>query len=337
MNYLGVVVLLRTFVAHDASLRSKVHPKIVCRSFVSDSFTMGKIIPTATQIALRSLLFCALTACFETKKSRTSREHPRKIAEKPNGQGPHGRVETVEIRPEVSFSKNLLDKLVLSEASISLTEKPKDGLDVEVVVNAANPSLQGGGGIDGAIHAAAGSKLAKACTAERIRRQCPQEGLPCGEALATESFGRLKEAGIRYVVHAVGPDARGAGCSEEALRRGVWNAYCNSMKEMNALMDQRSDPPRSIGFPMISVGIYAVDPEIAGPAAVNAILHGLTLFPKIEKVVLFGGLDQDAQNKGRFAAFQKAYAEARKQSEQQGGSFRWRGRGTATTSSSRSK
>ena len=156
---------------------------------------------------------------------------------------------------------------------------------VDAVVNAANSSLLGGGGVDGAIHRKGGSAILKEC--REIRRTAHPEGLPTGKAVAT-SAGNLP---ARWVIHTVGPvfsksedrSALLASCHTEALRVA---------DELGA---------RSVAFPAISTGVYGYPLELAAPVAVRAVIGSNT---KVEKVrfVLFG---EDA-----FRAFEDALSEA---------------------------
>jgi O-acetyl-ADP-ribose deacetylase (regulator of RNase III) len=117
-------------------------------------------------------------------------------------------------------------------------------------VNAANSSLMGGGGVDGAIHRAAGPELLTACKAIG--------GCPTGQARITPGF-RLP---ARYVIHTVGPVWRGGGAGEDAL---LASCYRESLRlaEGHALA--------SIAFPAISTGIYGFPPERAAPIAVATL------------------------------------------------------------------
>ena len=129
-------------------------------------------------------------------------------------------------------------------------------LDVDAVVNAANPSLMGGGGVDGAIHRAGGSAILAECM--EIRRTMYPGGLPLGEAVATTG-GALR---ARHVIHTVGPIWRGGGSSEaETLGR----AYRSCMR-LAAVMDLRS-----VAFPCISTGAYGYPVKEASRVAIHAI------------------------------------------------------------------
>jgi len=125
-------------------------------------------------------------------------------------------------------------------------------LPVEGIVNAANPSLLGGGGVDGAIHRAAGPALAGAA-----RHHAP---LAPGEAIATASFGLPPP--IRAVIHTVGPIWRGGVSGEEALLR---QAYRRSYGEARRL------GLASVAFPAISTGAYGYPPDDAARIAVETL------------------------------------------------------------------
>jgi O-acetyl-ADP-ribose deacetylase (regulator of RNase III) len=152
--------------------------------------------------------------------------------------------------------------------------------DVDVIVNAANPSLMGGGGVDGAIHRAGGLKIRKECIEIR-QRQFP-DGLPTGEAVIT-SGGNLK---AKYVIHTVGPIWMG-GVEGEAMLLG--DAYRNSLKVAleNGL--------RSVAFPSISTGAYGYPIEKAVIVAVNSVKAFLEEDNSLYEVifVLFSDRDHD--------------------------------------------
>jgi O-acetyl-ADP-ribose deacetylase (regulator of RNase III) len=127
-------------------------------------------------------------------------------------------------------------------------------LDVDAVVTAANAELRGGGGVDGAVHRAAGPELLAACRALGF--------CPTGEARITPGFG-LK---ARHVIHAVGPVWRGGGADEAALLAG---AYAHSLRLL------REARGCSIAFPAISTGVYGYPAEAATRIAVATVRDDL--------------------------------------------------------------
>ncbi len=126
---------------------------------------------------------------------------------------------------------------------------------VDAVVNAANSSLLGGGGVDGAIHAAAGRLLVAEC--RRLRETEWPEGLPVGRA-ATTGAGDLP---ARWVIHTVGPN-RHAGESDPGLL-----ASCFS----NSLDEARRVGARTLAFPAVSAGVYGWDVGEVATVAVGAV------------------------------------------------------------------
>lgn len=123
-------------------------------------------------------------------------------------------------------------------------------LQVEAVVNAANNALRGGGGVDGAIHRAAGPRLMEAC------REIG--GCPTGEARITPGF----ELPARWVIHTVGPVWHGGDSGEPALLEA---AYRNSLE-----LASRHDV-RTIAFPGISTGVYGFPKRLAAEIALRVI------------------------------------------------------------------
>lgn len=146
--------------------------------------------------------------------------------------------------------------------------------DTDAIVNAANPSLMGGGGVDGAIHRKGGPKILEEC--EKIRETKWPNGLPIGEAVITTG-GNLK---AKYVIHTVGPIWRGGSYNEAQL---LEKAYLNSLKLAieNGL--------KTISFPSISTGAYGYPIEKASGVALRTIINFLENENKIEEVriVLF--------------------------------------------------
>lgn len=133
-------------------------------------------------------------------------------------------------------------------------------LDVDVVVNAANSSLLGGGGVDGAIHRAAGPQLLAACRA--------LGGCPTGEARITPGF-RLP---ARWVVHTVGPVWRGGAAGEPELLRACYR---------NAMALAADHHARSIAFPAISTGVYGYPKEAAARIAIAEMKAFETQFERV--------------------------------------------------------
>jgi O-acetyl-ADP-ribose deacetylase (regulator of RNase III) len=162
-------------------------------------------------------------------------------------------------------------------ARITLVEGDITAQEVDVVVNAANGTLLGGGGVDGAIHRRGGPRILAEC--RRIRDERYPDGLPVGHAVATTG-GDLPAA---HVIHVVGPvygrhtDAPGllAACHTEALR----------------LADELA--ARSIAFPAISTGAYGYPADEAAAVAIRAVREAETGLEEI-RFVLFDAAAYEA-------------------------------------------
>lgn len=148
-------------------------------------------------------------------------------------------------------------------------------LEVEAIVNAANESLLGGGGVDGAIHRAAGSELLEACR--------ELNGCPTGEARITKGYNLP----ARYVIHTVGPVWQGGGSNEKNL---LASCYRNSLQ---LAVDHNL---RSIAFPSISTGVYGFPIEQASRIALRVILDFVETEDAAPRVVMtcFSAQDLDA-------------------------------------------
>ncbi|HHW07943.1 MAG TPA: O-acetyl-ADP-ribose deacetylase [Clostridia bacterium] len=141
-------------------------------------------------------------------------------------------------------------------------------LAVDAIVNAANNSLLGGGGVDGAIHRAGGPAILEECM--KIREK--QGGCPTGEAVITTG-GNLP---AKYVIHTVGPVWRGGNRGEEQLLR---NAYRNSLR----LAVEHG--VKTVAFPNISTGVYGYPKREAAQVALDEVVKFLREDSRLEKVI----------------------------------------------------
>ena len=154
---------------------------------------------------------------------------------------------------------------------------------VTAIVNAANRSLLGGGGVDGAIHRAAGRELLQECMT--------LNGCETGEAKITGAY-RLP---CQYVIHTVGPIWRGGDMGEATL---LANCYKNS------LLLAESREIRSIAFPSISTGVYSYPLNLAAPIAVRTVRDFVTDHPDAMDKIIWVLFDSRTR-----AAYEKALAE----------------------------
>lgn len=152
-------------------------------------------------------------------------------------------------------------------------------LATDVIVNAANETLLGGGGVDGAIHRAAGPELLAAC--RQIAEVRPGVRCPTGEARLTPGF-RLS---ARYVVHTVGPVWRDGDQGEAAL---LGACYQSSLEL--ALQEEAA----TIAFPAISTGVYGFPKEQASRIAVERCTEFLRQETSIERILLVAFSERDA-------------------------------------------
>lgn len=147
-------------------------------------------------------------------------------------------------------------------------------LEVDAIVNAANASLLGGGGVDGAIHRAAGRELLEACK--------KLNGCRTGEAKITQGY----HLPAKFVIHTVGPVWFGGHRSEVVK---LAEAYQNS------LLLAQEHGIRSIAFPCVSTGVYRFPADLAAETALAILKKILPQCPSVEKIVFCCFSPQDAQ------------------------------------------
>ena len=158
----------------------------------------------------------------------------------------------------------------IGKAKIRLVKGDITEQETDAIVNAANPSLMGGGGVDGAIHRKGGPKILEEC--KRIRKTEYPNGLPTGKAVITTG-GNLK---AKYVIHTVGPVWRGGKHEEPKL---LAEAYLNSLRLAV------SKGLKTVAFPSISTGAYGYPIEKACKIALKTVKEFLEKEDKLDEVV----------------------------------------------------
>lgn len=169
----------------------------------------------------------------------------------------------------------------IDDVSLTFVQGDITEQQVAAIVNAANSSLMGGGGVDGAIHRQGGPEILAAC--KEVRQELYPDGLPTGEAIATTA-GALP---AQRVIHTVGPVWKDG---EQDASDLLANAY------RNALMQARHETLRTVAFPSISTGAYGYPVEKAAQLAIKTVIAFISsnpgLFDEI-RFVLFSETDFD--------------------------------------------
>jgi O-acetyl-ADP-ribose deacetylase (regulator of RNase III) len=158
-----------------------------------------------------------------------------------------------------------VNRLDIGSRTIELVHGDITTERVDAIANAANEALRGGGGVDGAIHRAAGPKLL-----EELRRRYP-DGTPTGTAVGTDGY----DLPARWILHAVGPVWRGGSQGERELLAGAYRSCLRLANELGA---------RSVGFPAISMGIYGYPGTEGARVAVRTVADHLGGETSIELV-----------------------------------------------------
>ena len=179
-------------------------------------------------------------------------------------------------------TKRSADTTRLLDGRLEVRTGDITALGVDAIVNAANSSLLGGGGVDGAIHRGAGPELLAEC--RRLRSTELPDGLPTGQAVTTGA-GKLP---ARYVIHTVGPVWHGGSSGEPEL---LASCYRTSLELAASLGD--AEPVQTVAFPAISTGVFGYPKDAAARVAYQSIRSSLDGSDRPRQVILifFSGDD----------------------------------------------
>lgn len=164
----------------------------------------------------------------------------------------------------------MCNEFKIGKATVQFVRGDITSMETDAIVNAANSSLMGGGGVDGAIHRGGGPKILEEC--KKIRATEWPQGLPTGKAVITGA-GNLK---AKHVIHTVGPVWRGGNRGEPEL---LARAYQNSLRLA------ASKGLKTIAFPSISTGAYRYPVKDASRVAITAVKEFLEKEDRLNKVI----------------------------------------------------
>ena len=170
--------------------------------------------------------------------------------------------------------------LFTMDKRIKIIQEDITALNVDAIVNAANPSLMGGGGVDGAIHRIAGPELKEACR--------PLRGCHTGFSKITKGF----KLPAKYVIHTVGPVWYGGEKSEESLLKSCYETSLKLMLKHDL---------KTIAFPSISTGAYRFPFDKACKIALTTINEFLSKNETIEQIIIVAFEEKDFKNYTRIA------------------------------------